>query len=156
MAKKAKGGQIAFLILFLAACNPLERATQRVLLNPEARHKVWEAQAKITPCAVDSFVQFIEGDTLRLTDTIRTQRIDTVDNFYHYNDTIRITRRLTIKDTIRITVHDRADKDSISSKINEIKRVSGHVEELQGKWWKWLLMGLGIGIIIGFLIKLRL
>ena len=156
---------LCILCFYLSSCNPqrrMERATQTVLMNPEARQRIYAAQAALTPCANDTVIQW-SRDTLITTDTTVTR--DTIDNFYHYTDTIKIVQTKRIHDTAKIVVIDHRLAETLADTVSAYKwrlaTSNGRIDELQAQVKKerrtlvygalgLLIIGVGIGILIKF------
>lgn len=143
------------LFLFLAACNPLQKAQKRILANPEASERIFRELEKTRPCANDTAF-IVNSDTITQTDTITNYKRDTINNvitlteqgktIYKTRDIIKIKTGFIV-DTRRLAIM--ADSLRYFKTSLEISNTTSY------KYKKWLI-GLVIVILIYIVIKLKL
>lgn len=144
-----------FLLLLLAACNPLQKAQKRILANPEASERIFRELEKTRPCANDT--AFITNtDTLTQTDTIINYKRDTLNNVItltKQGETIYKTKRIIevktgfIVDTRRLAI--------MADSVRYFKTSLAEANKTTYEYKKWLIL-LVIAILVYIIIKVKL
>ncbi len=157
---------ISVTLALLFSCNTIEKATQKVLTNENARNKVGAKWAALNPCINDTTLEFIQGDsivTYQRDTLIDTKNIhDTTETYYHITNTITKIKR----DTVRFTVIDMRGlnivKDSLAQYKRNLSKIEGKNEQYGTQQKKdlkiitWLSIALFLAALsIGLLIRLK-
>ena len=158
---------LAFGLAVLASCNPtakLQRkqalAVQTVLASRPLVDIVGNVWAGFNPCANDTTLMLLPGDTTVLRDTIieTVHQVDTDTQIEYRTRTIKETR--TVHDTVLKFVTDtrllRIVQDENKLKNDSLNIVNSRVQDLESRqkgkilipWW-WLVISLlGAGAYI--------
>lgn len=140
-----------FFLFFLGSCNPVKR----VLKNKEKLDQLAEIVIKAGYCANDTIIQ-TKSDTTIVTDTLFEAISDTL--FLTKQDTVRVPKKvvirqkITIRDTVRSVVVDRAKINVLEKDILVLKDKLSDVEKLAKKRW-WHLFWIILSIVIYLLRK---
>jgi hypothetical protein len=135
-------------------------AVGRIISNPKLRDSIFRIGFELHPCANDSSIVYIKGDSLVFSDSVLIHDTDKVTKVV--TDKWYITKRVQTTVTKKITVKDvqlenllRGDKDlAIKQAIDYLNRTIKAEEEAddyrrQKNLYLWLLIGIGV-IALGF------
>ena len=138
-------------LLFLVSCNPVKQ----VLKDREKLDQVAEVVVRAGYCANDTIIQ-TKSDTTIVTDTVFEAISDTL--FLTKQDTIRVPKKvvirqkITIRDTVRSVVVDRAKINVLEKDILVLKDKLSDSEKLAKKRW-WYLFWIILAIVAYLLRK---
>jgi hypothetical protein len=143
------------LILFLAACNPLQKAQKRILANPEASERIFRELEKTRPCANDTAF-IVNSDTITLNDTITNYKRDTINNVITLTEqgkTIYKTR-----DIVKIKTGYIVDTRRLAIMADSVRYFKTSLEISNTTRYKYqkAFIGLIIVILIYIIIKVKL
>lgn len=160
---------LALIVALLMGCNPqrkIEKAKQRVELNPAAFNAIGKAWQILNPCAIDTLAVLIPGKETEIHDTTRTPgNVELIDGA---TDTIRIYTRTNSVDTLKVRWIDgslvKLWRDSVFSEQMISAGLRGQLTAKdqrisEEKKWQvyaivtWAILGLGViaGIYLKFL-----
>lgn len=152
----------AFLIILLAGCMSIKKATKKVLADPAAKEIVGREWEKSNPCTADTITQTL-SDTLINTDTVILpgSTVTINDTVYKFLPGKVITRTVTIRDTFHSYVVDtrrlKLAYDSMryyygvmvqrQGQIDELKGEVKHANQSRNKAWLyfWVLLAIAAG-----------
>ena len=157
---------ISFLLL-LGSCS-IKWATNKVLTNRSAIEQVGAVYDALTPKDTTERLVFIQGDSVIIerTDTAYSYNTDTL----RLKDTIRITKVQTIRRTdtiIRILPPDNRAMsrilDSLGKYTNELNQAKGNlaatqkaVKTAENRLYWFAAIVLVLGVVIGLLLKFKI
>ena len=143
--------RILISLLFLVSCNPVKQ----VLKDREKLDQVAEVVVRAGYCANDTIIQ-TKSDTTIVTDTVFEAISDTL--FLTKQDTIRVPKKvvirqkITIRDTVRSVVVDRAKINVLEKDVLVLKDKLSDAEKLAKKRW-WYLFWIILAIVAYLLRK---
>lgn len=143
--------RILISLLFLVSCNPVKQ----VLKDREKLDQVAEVVVRAGYCANDTIIQ-TKSDTTIVTDTVFEAISDTL--FLTKQDTIRVPKKvvirqkITIRDTVRSVVVDRARINVLEKDVLILKDKLSDAEKLAKKRW-WYLFWIILAIVAYLLRK---
>lgn len=158
------------LLLSVAGCSSIEKATNKVLANPGAKEKVGREWEKANPCSNDTIIR-VKRDTTETRDTSYLPGTVTTVNdtvFVQGGERV-ITRTITMHDTVRSFITDtrrlyiaedsvrqyrvwldteKAETTRLNAEHNQIGAMLKYAGlALLKKWWFWLLIAAGAGLL---------
>lgn len=143
--------RILISLIFLVSCNPVKQ----VLKDREKLDQVAEVVVRAGYCANDTIIQ-TKSDTTIVTDTLFEAISDTL--FLTNKDTIRVPKtvtirqKITIRDTVRSVVVDRAKINVLEKDVLVLKDKLSDAEKLAKKRW-WYLFWIILAILAYLLRK---
>lgn len=143
--------RILISLLFLVSCNPVKQ----VLKDREKLDQVAEVVVRAGYCANDTIIQ-TKSDTTIVTDTVFEAISDTL--FLTKQDTVRVPKKvvirqkITIRDTVRSVVVDRAKINVLEKDVLVLKDKLSDAEKLAKKRW-WYLFWIILAIVAYLLRK---
>lgn len=136
--------RILISLIFLLSCNPVKQ----VLKDREKLDQVAEVVVRSGYCANDTIIQ-TKSDTTIVTDTLFEAISDTL--FLTKQDAIRVPKtviirqKITIRDTVRSVVVDRAKINVLEKDVLVLKDKLSDAEKLaQKRWWYlfWIILAI--------------
>jgi hypothetical protein len=125
---------LCVVLILATSCNSIEKAKQTVKLDSKAFDEVGKLWQFGHPCANDTTVKFIQGETIERIDTFIQSKPFFDTTIQHDTITVRITVKTSRTDTVLHTVADKQLigllRDSINNQKETIARSDGHYQQL--------------------------